>query len=80
MPRADGKGGVFDIREGSAYSDQAVIGNIVPNGTGEADSLTVIDGREIETSTQEFVDESAVVIASHTNPSLIANLTVEDVY
>jgi len=64
----------------SANSGQAVIGNIVPNGTGEADGLTVIDGRDIDTPTQELVDESAVVIASHTNPSLIANLTVENVY
>ena len=46
----------------------------------KGDGLTVIDVRDINTATQELVDESAVVIASHTNTSLIANLMVEDVY
>ena len=43
LPRADGKGGVI-IRGISADGDQSVVGNIVPDGMGEGDGLTVIDG------------------------------------
>ena len=43
LPRADGKDGVFDIRGVSAYSGQSIVGNIVLDGMGEADGLTIID-------------------------------------
>ena len=43
LPRADGKGGVFDISGISAYSGQSIVGNIMPNGICKADGLTVVD-------------------------------------
>ena len=47
LPRADGKGGVFDIRGISADGGQPVVGNIISDGTSEADGLTVIDRRNV---------------------------------
>jgi len=44
LPRADGKGGIFDIRGISADGGQSIVGNIVPDWMGEADGLAVIDG------------------------------------
>jgi len=44
LPRADGKGGIFDIRGILADSGQSIVGNIVPDGMGEEDGFTVIDG------------------------------------
>ena len=35
LPRADGKGGFFNIKGGLADSGQPVIGNIVANGMGK---------------------------------------------
>ncbi|MCR4602224.1 MAG: hypothetical protein K5683_01650 [Prevotella sp.] len=46
----------------------------------EIDTMPIVYVVNFNTSTQELVDESAVVIASLTTSSLIANLTVEDVY
>ena len=66
LPRADGRGGVFDIRGISADSDQSVVGNIVSYGMGKGDGLTIIDGRDIDTSPLELVDEGLNVIGSHT--------------
>ena len=34
----------------SADGDQPIVGNVVPNEMGEADGLTVIDGRDINAS------------------------------
>lgn len=31
LPRADGKGGIFDIRGISADGDQPIVGNVVPD-------------------------------------------------
>ena len=42
LPRADGKGGVFDIRGVSAYSDKSIVGNIIPDGMGEAFTFKAI--------------------------------------
>ena len=44
LPRADGKGGILIERGILADGDQSVVGNIVPDGMGEGDGLTVIDG------------------------------------
>ena len=44
LPRADSKGGVFDIRGLSANGGQPTVDSIVLDGMGEGDSLTVIDG------------------------------------
>ena len=80
MPRADGKGGVFDIREISADGGQTFVGNNVPNGMGKADALTIIDGGNIYAATQELVDERLVVIGTHTSPAGIADLMIEYCY
>jgi hypothetical protein len=34
----------YSIKRDSADGGQSVVGNIVLNGTGEADGLTIIDG------------------------------------
>jgi hypothetical protein len=47
---------------------------------GEADCLTLIDGRGINTSTLELVEECLVVISSHTCPAGIADLMIEYCY
>jgi hypothetical protein len=64
LPRADGKGGVL-IQVGlSADGDQPVVSNIVLDGMGEADGFTIIDGRDINASKEELVDEGLVVIGT----------------
>ena len=55
LPRADGKGGVFDIRGISADGGQSVVGNIISDGTSEADGLTVIDRRNVYDASLELV-------------------------
>ena len=60
MPRADGKGGVFDIRGISADGCQTVVCDIVLGGMSKTDGLAVIDGTDIDTSTLELVDECLV--------------------
>ena len=54
-----------------------VVGNIVPNRTGEGNGLAVIDGRDVNASTLELVDESLVVIGTHTSPAGTADLKIE---
>ena len=59
------KGGIFGIRGISADGGQPIVGNIVPDGMGEVDGLTVIDGRSVDTSTLELINERLIVIGSH---------------
>ena len=73
-------GRVFIISGISAYSVQPIFGNIVLDRKGEVDGLSIIDGRDIDTSTQELVDERLVVIGTHTSPTGIADLTIEYCY
>jgi len=44
LPRADGKGGVFDIRGISANDGQAIVGNIVPDRMGERNAAPISNG------------------------------------
>lgn len=44
MPRADGKGGVFDIKRIPADGGQSIIGNIALDGSSEADGLAIVNG------------------------------------
>ena len=64
----------------SADGDQLVVGNIVPDGMFEGNGLTAIDDWDIDTPASELVNESLVVIGTHTCPAMITNLAVEDVY
>ena len=73
-------GGVFIISGISAYSVQPIFGYIVLDRKGEVDGLSIIDGRDIDTSTQELVDECLVVIGTHTSPTGIADLMIEYCY
>lgn len=43
LPRADGKGGILILNGTSADYGQSVVGNIVLDGTSEADGLTIKD-------------------------------------
>lgn len=80
MPKADGKCGVF-ISEGlSANGGQPIVSNIEPDEMSEDDSLTIIDGRDINASSLELVDECLVVIGTHTSPAGITNLMIEYCY
>ena len=47
---------------------------------GKAYSVSIINGRDIDTTTLKLVNKSLVVIGSHTCKATITNLTVEDVY
>lgn len=80
LPRADGRGGVFFNRVISADGNQPIDGNIVLDRTSEADSFTIIDGRDINAAPQELVDECLIVIGTHTSPAGVADLTIEDCY
>ena len=80
MPRADGKGGAFDIRGGSADGGQSVVGNIVPNRTGEGDSEAISNSRSIDTSTLELVNKSLIMIGSHGGPATVLDLGVKNGY
>jgi hypothetical protein len=51
------QGWSFGLRGSSADGGQTVVGHIVPDGVGEADGLTAIDGRGINASSLELVDE-----------------------
>ena len=62
MPRAGGKGGFLILRGLSADGGQPVVGNIVPNGMGKDDGLTIKDGRDINAATSELVDKCLVMI------------------
>ena len=68
------------LRGASADSGKPVARYIVPDGMGKTDGLTVIDGRNINTSSLELVDECLVVIGSHTSPAGIADLMIENCY
>ena len=46
----------------------------------KAYSGSIINGRDVDTATLKFINKSLIMIRSHTSPSSIANLTVEDVY
>ena len=78
--RADSKGGVFDIRGISVDDYQFVVWQIIPDGMSEADGLTVIDRRNVYAASLELVDESLVVIGTHTSPAGIVDLTIEYFY
>ena len=80
MPRADGKGGVFDIRGISADGCQTVVCDIVLGGMSKTDGLAVIDGTDINAATQEFIYKYQVVIGTHTSPAGIAYLMIEYCY
>jgi hypothetical protein len=80
LSRADGKGGVFDIRGISADYGQSIVGKIVLDGMCEGYGFAIIDGRGFNASTQELVDECLVVIGTHTCPTSVLNLSIEKGY
>ena len=80
MPRADGRGGVLILRGLSADGGQPVVGQVIPDRLGKADGLTVIDGRNINASMLELVDERLIMIGTHSSPAGIADLTIEYCY
>jgi len=50
------EGGVFvSILMMSDYYDQSIVWQVVADGMGEADGLTIIDGRGINASTLELI-------------------------
>ena len=59
---------------------QPIVGNIVPNGIGEADGLTIINGCDINAATLELIDECMVVTGTHRGPAGITDQGVENCY
>ena len=70
----------FYIRGISAYNDQPIVSNIIPDGIGETDGLTIIDRINVNTSSLELIDECLVVKGTHTGPASVADLTIEYCY
>ena len=80
MPRADGKGGVFDIKRIPADGGQSIIGNIALDGSSEADGFAITNGCNVNAAVLELVDECLIMIGTHTGPASVLHLGIEDVY
>lgn len=61
------------INKVSADDDEFVTLYIVSDRMGEGDCLTIIDGRDINASPLELVNESLVVIGTHSYPFNFSN-------
>ena len=64
----------------SADENQHVIEQVVVDKVGKKYTATSIDGRNVNATAQELVNESAFVVGSHTNPSLTTNMVVVNIY
>ena len=64
----------------SADGYKPVFGYVVPDRMDERDGSAIIYGRSIDTSTQELVDKSLIVIGSHGGPAAVLDLGVENGY
>ena len=64
----------------SVDGDQFIVRQVVSDRMSKGDYLAIIDCSGIDTSSLELVDECLVVVGTHTCPTAITNLTVEDVY
>ena len=80
MPRADGMGGVFLCGEvSSANGGQLVVGDVVSYWMSKRDGLTIANHRDVDTSTQELINEGLIMIGTHACPASMANQGVEGV-
>ena len=66
MQRADCRNGVLLINKVSAGDDEFVTLYVVSDRMSERDCLIVIDRRDINASSLKLVNESLVVIGTHT--------------
>lgn len=80
LPRADGKGGVSPVGIFLRENYQLIVGQDIPDGVGKRNRLAVIDGRDIDASILELVDEGLVVIGTHGKPASILDLGIEHGY
>ena len=67
------------INKVSDDGDESVTLYVVSDWMGEGDCLTVIDRRGINASSLELVNESQVVIGTHSYPTIIVDFTIERV-
>jgi hypothetical protein len=65
---------------GSVYENQLVVGQIIRDRVGEADNMPIIYTCGVNSTPLKLVNESLIMIGSHTRPATITNLAVEDVY
>jgi hypothetical protein len=65
---------------GSVYENQLVVGQIIRDRVGEADNMPIIYTCGVNSTPLKLVNESLIMIGSHTRPAMITNLVVEDVY
>ena len=75
LARADFKGGGCI---GSVDDYQFVVRQVVPDRMDEGNGFSIGNGRCIDATTMEFVDESLVVIGSHRRPASALHLGVEN--
>ena len=64
----------------SADENQHVIEQVVVDKVGKKYTATSIDGRNVNATAQELVNESAFVVGSHNNTSLTNNMVVVNIY
>lgn len=57
---------------------QLVANDIVFNQVRKTNMIAIIDGFSIDTATMELVNESLVVVGSHTRPASVLNLSIEN--
>ena len=67
-------------RRKSVGNLKPVIGQNVSNWMCKASDIVVIDARNVNTSSPEFIDEGSVVVGSHTGPASALHLNVKNGY
>ena len=77
LARADCRGGVCI---GSVDDYQFIIWQVEPDRMSKRYGIPACNGCGIDATTMEFVDECLVVIGTHTCPTSILDLTVENGY
>jgi hypothetical protein len=65
---------------GLVYENKFIVGQIIRDRVGEADYMPVIYTCGVNVTPLKLVNESLIMIGSHTRPATITNLAVEDVY
>lgn len=76
--RADAKGDVCYLLVG--VDDETISRFIIFYRMGKGNGLAVADGRNVNTPTDELVNEGSVVIRSHVCPTRMEGFTVKFVY
>ena len=74
------KGGVLFEGGFSGVGDKSIAGHVVPDRMSEENGFSIGNGSRINTATLELVDECLVVIGSHTGPTSVLHLGVENCY